>query len=154
DWTPAAFLQSQRGGLGLELARDSATLDALRAALVELADVEVEKLAGKQLTADDFHDLLMPDPVKALLRWLHDPDHPRKGWDKTAWRVFRGTSKKQYGFDPEADGELAGAEKLGLREQKWAPVWQRFADSPPLSPRLPARLEGARPAGSFADPEA
>ena len=73
DWTVAAFLQSERGGLGLDLARDAATLEAVRAALPELLDQNVSALAGKPLSAEDFQTLLVPDPVRQVLRWLDDP---------------------------------------------------------------------------------
>ena len=47
-----AFLTSPHGGLGLDLARDSATTAALRNALPELADQPIAALQGKQLDAD------------------------------------------------------------------------------------------------------
>jgi hypothetical protein len=151
DWTVSAFLQSERGGLGLDVARDGATQEALRTALVELADVEVSRLAGKQLSAEDFEKLLEPDPVRSLLQWLNAPVATREQWDKGRWKAFRGICRKGYDFDPETDGELAGAERLGRREKKWAAVWQRFAESPDLYPHLPERLRAARPrnAGLF-----
>src|SRR5262245_49385302 len=41
DWTIAAFLQSDHGGLGLRLAKDAATASSLRRAIEKLADVPV-----------------------------------------------------------------------------------------------------------------
>jgi hypothetical protein len=38
-----------------------------------------------------------------------------------------------------------GAELLGLRQNKWETVWQRFADGPGPYPHLPDRLRAARP---------
>jgi hypothetical protein len=145
DWTIAAFLQSDKIGLGLDVARDNATQEALRSALAELADVEVSKLAGKQLSADDFHALLAPEPDRMILQWLNDPAATREQWGKARWKTFRSVCKKQYDFDPEGDGELAGAERLGLRQKKWESVWQRFADGPVPYPNVPERLRGARP---------
>jgi len=40
DWTVLAFLQSPDGGLGLDVARDNATLEAMRTALVKLAETD------------------------------------------------------------------------------------------------------------------
>jgi hypothetical protein len=145
DWTIAAFLQSDRGGLGLDVARDSATQEMLRTALVELAEREVERLRDRQLSADDLHRLLLPDPVRQLLRWLDTPEETRTEWDKGRWKTFRSTCKKEYGFDPEADTPLDGARLLGERGKKWDEVWQRFAESPDVYAHLPARLRAARP---------
>jgi hypothetical protein len=151
DWTVAAFLQSDRGGLGLDVARDAATQEILRTALPELAEAEVDRLTGRQLSAEDFQRLLLPDPVRQLLLWIDDPRAAKDQWGPSRWKAFRGTCKKHYGFDPDTDGELAAAERLGLREKKWAEVWQRFAESPELYPHLPGRLRSARPraAGLF-----
>ncbi len=37
DWTVLAYLQSEDGGLGLDVAKDTATLDAMRMSLLRLA---------------------------------------------------------------------------------------------------------------------
>jgi hypothetical protein len=145
DWSISAFLQSDRVGLGLDIARDTATQDALKTALVELVDIEVDKLAGKQLSADDFHALVVPEPDRMILQWLNDPAATREQWGKSRWKTFRNICKKGYDFDPEADGELAGAELLGLRQKKWEAVWQRLADGPGPYPNVPDRLRAARP---------
>lgn len=148
DWTIAAFLQSDKAGLGLDLARDATTQDSLKTALVELVDVEVEKLTGKQLAADDLHQLLIPDPERLLLVWLNDPSLAKEQWGKSRWKTFRTVCKKQYDFDPESDGELAAAERLGFRAKKWASVWQRYADGPDPYPNVPEQLRKARPKAS------
>ena len=145
DWSISAFLQSDKIGLGLDIARDTATQDALKTALVEFVDIEVDKLAGKQLSADDFHALVAPEPDRMILQWLNDPAATKEQWGKSRWKTFRSICKKQYDFDPEADGELTGAELLGLRKKKWETVWQRFADGPGPYPNVPDRLRAARP---------
>ena len=73
DWTVLAFLQSSDGGLGLDVARDTATLEAMNTALVKLAETDVRDLAGHRLEAQDFHALLSHDPVREILAWLNDP---------------------------------------------------------------------------------
>jgi hypothetical protein len=145
DWTVTAFLQSDKVGLGLDIARDAATLEALKTALLELVDMEGDKLTGKQLSADDFHALVAPEPDRMILQWLNDPAATKEQWGKSRWKTFRNVCKKQYDFDPEADGELGGAERLGLRLKKWQTVWQRFADGPGPYPNVPDRLRAARP---------
>src|SRR4051794_16600022 len=44
DWTVNAFLVSAHGGLGLDVAGDAATQDALQGALARLADADVASL--------------------------------------------------------------------------------------------------------------
>ena len=44
DWTPLAFLSSEHGGLGLDVAKDKATTDALLRALPQLLKEKVADL--------------------------------------------------------------------------------------------------------------
>ena len=89
DWTVTAFLQSDKVGLGLDIARDAATLEALKTALLELVDMEGDKLTGKQLSADDFHALVVPEPDRMILQWLNDPAATKEQWGKSRWKTFR-----------------------------------------------------------------
>src|SRR4030042_4982929 len=81
DWTLLAFLQSKDGGLGLDVARDSETLEAMKRALLKLAETSVEEIQGKRLEAADFDALVVDDPARDLLMWLNDPASTRKRWD-------------------------------------------------------------------------
>ena len=56
DWTILAFLQTDKGGLGLDVARDAATQEAMKRALPMLADTLISELTGK-LDASDFNKL-------------------------------------------------------------------------------------------------
>jgi len=145
DWTVSAFLQSNDGGLGLDLARDQATLDALRRAVVRVAETPVDALCGRRLEASDFHALLTPDPTKAMLSWLNNPKTTEAGWTGEEWEAFAERCRTEYGFDPKTDGELAGAERLGLREGVWETVWSRFVESPKQYANLPDLLDRATP---------
>lgn len=147
DWTVLAFLKTNNGtGLGLDVAQDAKTQAAIARALVQLADTPVTELQGRRLEAADFDRLLTTDPVRDILRWLDDPELTRRQWGTQVWGAFRSVCRSDYGFDPEADGEIAGAEKLGTRKDKWAAVWTRFAESPRLYPNLPALLRKAESA--------
>ena len=73
DWTVEAFLVSEEGGLGLDVAHDASTRSAMLGALAELTTTSVHRLRGKHLEAEDFDKLFSDDPVKDLLRWLSDP---------------------------------------------------------------------------------
>lgn len=145
DWTVSGFLSSKRGGFALDVAGDGATREAILHALGKLADTPVAELRGRRLHAADFQALLQPDLVKQLLRWLDAPAATRQGWTAEEWQAFRGACRERYGFDPEKDGELVGAEKLGAREGSWDPVWHRFVEAPEAYPNLPELLRRAKP---------
>ncbi len=148
DWTLAAFLQTKNGGLGLEVARDDATAEALLRAAVRLADMPVDQLRNKRLDAEFFNSLMTEDPVRDLLTWLNDPKEVRGRMDDAGWGSFRAVCKQKYKFDPEKDGELTAGESLGVKGQgrgHWAHVWRRFQEAPTLYPNLKELLRRARP---------
>jgi len=145
DWTVSGFLSSKRGGLDLDVVSDTTTRESILHALAKLADTPVAELRVRRLYAADFHALLQPDHVKQLLRWLDAPAATRQGWTTEEWQVFRDACRERYHFDPEKDGELAAAEKLGSRDKEWDLVWTRFEEAPEAYPNLPALLRQAKP---------
>ena len=148
DWSVFSYLKTSNGtGLGLDVAQDAKTQEAITRALGHLADTPVSKLRGRRLEASDFDSLLTDDPVRDILRWLNDPKAAKDKWSEQVWGAFRSVCKSDFGFDPQAEGELVGAEQLGKGENGWAAVWSRFAESPRLYPNLPALLRKAE--GSF-----
>lgn len=153
DWTVLAFLKSKEG-LGLDVAQDKATLDALQRALLMLADTPVETLRGRRLEGSDFDQLLSPDPARDLLRWMSDPDTTRAGWTGAHWEAFRSICQSTFGFDPQADGALTAAERMAGREGTWKRVWLRFVESPRRYPGIPTLLEQAHPRTLLFDPSA
>lgn len=154
DWTVRAFLVSDDGGLGLDVAEDRLTLQAMLGALSRLTVTPVVRLRDKRLEAEDFDKLMIGDTPRDLLLWLGGPAGTRSQWDEGKWSAFRSRCQQDYGFDPETDGELAGGEKLGQRQDAWHGVWQRFTESPALYPGVPDLLRRAKPKGELAfDPE-
>lgn len=145
DWTVFAFLKSKEGGLGLKVTQDEQTAQALSRAILPLADTRIDALSTHQLEAADFDQLLTPDPVRDLLRWLDAPKTVREQWGESRWQAFRSRCKSDYAFDPQTDGELAGTERLGGRDGNWDKVWTRFAEAPASYPNLPALLRRATP---------
>lgn len=61
------------------------------------------------------------------------------------WQAFCASCRERYGFDPESDGVLGGAERLGSQQGPWEHVWQRFAEAPAAYPHLPDLLRRAKP---------
>jgi len=150
DWTLGAFLQSDHGGLGLRLAKDAATASSLRRAIERLADVPVAELASKSvigpLDSEDFDALIVDDPVDDLLSWLSDPKGTKALWEADRFGTLCSRCQADYGFDPVRDGELVGAEKLGLHEKTiWKTAWKRFAATPARYAGLVELLRRAKP---------
>ena len=145
DWTVEAFLASNDGGLGLDVARDAATRQAMSRALAELASTPVSALSGKRLEAEDFDRLLTDDLPRDVLVWLNDPQGTRAAWDAQRWEAFASRCKAALGFHPDDDGAVEAAERLGKREASWDAVWRRFEEAPSLYPNLPALLRQAMP---------
>ena len=156
DWTVRAFLVSDDGGLGLDVAEDKLTLQAMQGALSHLAVTPVARLHSKRLETEDFDRLMIGDTPRDLLQWLGDPDGTRGQRNEGMWSAFRNRCQQEYGFDPETDGEIVGGEKLGQRKDAWYGVWERFAESPALFPGVPDLLRRAKPKnlGLFAEKDA
>ena len=152
DWTVEAFLVSGDGGLGLDMAKDAATRRSMSSALSELATTPVRRLQGRRLDAEDFDRLLLDDSIRDLLTWLSDPQAIRNAWNDARWSAFRSRCCAEFGFDPDKDGELIAAEKLGRREDPWKPVWSRFTEAPALYPGAHEALRMAMPDDLFVEP--
>ena len=119
-------------------------------ALAELAATPVQALQGRRLEAEDFDRLFSDDPVRDVLTWMSDSEQVRTRWTGARWNAFRSRCQADFGFDPEKDGDLAAAERLGKREGAWGPVWNRFAESPAPFVGVPELLGKAGPSDLFA----
>lgn len=131
DWTVSAFLASKNGGLGLDVAQDKATLEALGQALQAgvLLDRSTDDLKDRAINAEWLVSLMAPNPTRDLLQWMNAPEATRKQRGDMLWNVFVKLCKSDFGFDPVADGVLVAAERLAKREGKWAVVSVLYQDS-------------------------
>ena len=145
DWTVAAFLGNRQKGLGLDVRDDAATNAALGRALSRLADEPVDALLGRELGPEDFDGLLTPDKKRSVLQWINDPDGFRAGRSESEWGAFCSLCKTELALDPEGDGALSAAEKLGGRDGAWAAVWERYSEAPDRYPNVATVLDQARP---------
>ena len=150
DWTAMAFLQTNHGGLQLKIGRDNATTASIRRALEKLIDVPVAELQAKaasgELNGSYFDSLVIDDLVDDLLSWLADPKGTRDRWETNRWEILCSRCIADYGFDPARDGELVGAEMLGLQEKPvWRTAWKRFAAAPIRYAGLLELLRKAKP---------
>jgi hypothetical protein len=154
DWTINAILTSSNGGLGLKVAQDNYTLQALTRALNagELLDKQIENLENRILDASYFDSLITPNPTRDLLAWMNDPKQKQIDWAGNRWDVFTGICNKDYGFKPEHDGAITAAEKLCKQEGKWKSVWEIYMDSYATFPAVFDLLEKVSPIDDmFAD---
>lgn len=150
DWTIRALLANKDRGLGLSVAGDEATASALIGGLAQLAEQPLTRFDGRHIDAAFLNNLMNPDPVRLLLRWIDDPHTVQQDLGSAAWAAFVEQCKLDFGFDPVAGGVIEGARQLGLAEGPWHQAWQRYRESPAEYPRLPDRLEEARPQELFA----
>jgi hypothetical protein len=141
DWTILAFLKSGLGGLGLDVAQDNDTKNAMQLALFRLIDEDVELLKGKRLDRDYFNTLLTGgDIVRDLLQWLDNSDKFRSARNELEWNAFVDVCKSQLAFDPQKDGVLAGAAKLAGNQGPWHAVWERFCEAPKRYSNIPSQI--------------
>jgi hypothetical protein len=157
DWTLGAFLASKNGGLGLEVAQDKATQEALLQTLQAgvLLDRSVNDLKGRTINAEWLLSLLAPNPTRDLLLWMNEPELARRQWGDVLWDVFNKRCKADFGFDPVADGVLVAAERLAKAQGKWAAVAELYRDSFGSFPNVFGLLAKVQPPqlGLFPDQE-
>jgi hypothetical protein len=145
EWTPFAYLISKLGGLGLEIARDQATRDALAGALPIVMSEKLTQLRGRRLDSGDFNELLAPDSVRLLLQWISDTDSFRKNLSDSAWAAFCQQTRSDFRFDPQKSGPLTAAQLLAGREGPWIQVFHRFSEAPANYPGVVDWLRKASP---------
>ncbi|OQY18778.1 MAG: alkaline phosphatase [Desulfobacteraceae bacterium 4572_35.1] len=141
DWTILAYLKSNQGGLGLDVAQDNEAKSAMQLALCQFLDEDLELLNDKRLDRDYFNTLLTGgDPVRDLLQWLDQGDTFQAGRSENEWKAFVSVCKSQLDFDPQSEGVLAGAEKLANYEGPWHAIWERFCEAPTRYSNIPAQI--------------
>lgn len=146
DWTILAFLKSDQGGLGLDVAQDKDAKNAMQLALPQLLDEEVRLLRGKRLDKVFFNTLLTGgDPVRDLLHWLDQGDAYRAARSDSEWKAFVEVCKSNLAFDPAGEGVLAGAARLAAGVGPWQVVWERFCEAPGRYPNVPAQIRKCKP---------
>jgi len=151
DWTVEAFLTSDHG-LGLDIASDTQTRQAMIRALPLLATEPVDGLRGRRLDADDFDKLVIGDPIRDLLSWLNAPKAFESRCDAGRWKTFREICFREFAFDPEQDGPTAAADALLNGDGKWDEVWQRFRDAPQVYAGLSQLLRQTHPRHLLVEP--
>lgn len=154
DWTPFAFLSSSDGGLGLDVAADQKTKNAIQECLTSLLEVSVDELRNGRLEAADFRAKVTKDPARTLLQWMSDPEGLKTeiASDASKWSNFREVCREVYGFDPDSDGAITAVELLSSGSASWNLVWERFKEAPQLYPGVKQLLGTLLPKDLFEEP--
>ena len=146
DWTILAYLKSDHGGLGLDVAQDNDAKNAMQLALYRLLDEDVSLLKGKRLDKDYFNTLLTGgDPIRDLLQWLDQEDAFQASRGENEWKAFVEVCKSQLAFNPQNEGVLAGSTKLANHEGPWHAVWERYCEAPKRYPNIPTQIRKCSP---------
>jgi hypothetical protein len=146
DWTVRAFLVSD-DGLGLDVAADRRTEEAMLRALPLLAEIDLSSLRGRRLDADDFDKLSVEDPVRDLLLWLNQPETFEAAARGARWESFCSVVKREFGLDPEKTSPSKIAGLLLRAEPAMDRVWIRFEEAAPHYPGVAKRLRDPAGAG-------
>jgi hypothetical protein len=157
EWTILAFLQNSLNGLGLSVAQDNATKEALKKALPNIFQ-DSEILANRRLIdAEYINNVLFPDIIPNILRWICKGDEALSKMDSGKKEVFFNLCKSQYDFEPDHKNIKAIVERLGSQRNSWKYVWQHYANAPKKYPEMVELLRFAKPedlsSGMFAIPE-
>ena len=146
DWTILAYLKSDQGGLGLDVALDNDAKNAMQLALYRLLDEDVSLLKDKRLDTDYFNTLLTGgDLIRDLLQWLDQGDAFQAGRGENEWKAFVEVCKSQLAFNPQNKGVLVGSAKLANHEGPWHAVWERYCEAPQRYPNIPVQIRKCQP---------
>lgn len=152
EWTVEAFLGSAQR-LGLDIAGDRQTEDALHRALPLLAATPADALRGRRLEAEDFDRLAVGDPARDLLSWIGHPERFRASCDATRWTTFADVCRREFGCSVDEDGPDVAASHLVHGGGRWDEIWRRYAEAPQLFPGVVERLGEVQPRNLLVDHE-
>ncbi|MDA1283135.1 MAG: BREX-1 system phosphatase PglZ type B, partial [Chloroflexi bacterium] len=149
DWTPLAFMSSVDGGLGLDVAEDRDTKQAISDQLGHVLQAPVTQLGGHKLEAKDFHDLAVGDPTRTMLQWISSTGALKDDLEPEAWSAFNKIAKTDFGIDPDSDGVITAVGRLVAGGGKWNDVWNRYVEAPALYPGIRQQLNQVHPKDMF-----
>jgi len=149
DWTVASLLMNADRGLGLQVATDGATAEALVAAVDHVLREPIARLRDRVVDAPFVNSLLNPDPARLLLRWIDDPSSAREQLAPGVWDAFVSQCKSDYNFKPDKQSAVDAAALLARADGPWQQVWKQFAEHPEDYPNVPDRLRAAKPMDLF-----
>lgn len=156
EWTILAFMENEDQGLGLNIARDSATKYALIKSLPNYVHEDKSYYKG-QITADFLNQKLVPQVIPNLLKWMEGGDEALTALTKDELEAFKDIIRNKYELNLDYSLVVDFALNLGKQKDSWANVWQYFANAPHKYPRIIKYLDQATPTdlgtGMFKLPE-
>ena len=157
EWSILAFVENPLSGLGIKVAKDTATKDALKKTLSTIFQ-DKDVFTGKNfIDADYLNNQLFPNIIPTILKWLCKGEAFFQSMDVGKRAVFTQLCQSQYDFEPDPKNIKAIAEKLGTQKNAWKHVWQLYATAPHKYTEIEALLRLAKPTdlgtGIFALPE-
>ena len=144
EWSILAFMQNQDQGMALNIARDSATKDALLKSLPKYFQEEKSYFKG-QIDADFLNQKLIPHVIPNILKWMEHGDKALVHLSAVEVQAFKDVVESQYGLQLNHSLVLDFAFKLGVQKESWFNVWQYFANAPQKFPKIIEYLEKATP---------
>lgn len=146
EWSILAFVENPINGLGVKVAKDNATKDALKKTLPSIFQ-DRDVLSNKTfIDADYLNNQLFPDIIPTILKWMCKGDAFLQKMDAGKREVFMSLCKSQYEFEPDHKNIKAIAEKLGSQKNTWKYVWQLYATAPHKYSEIEDLLRLAKPA--------
>ncbi len=157
EWTILALLENQQLGLGIKVAQDQATKEALLKVLSLIFEDTDIHYPQTGVDSGFLHGLLFPNMVPNILNWICQGGGFIKTISKAQAEVFSGICQSRYGFAPDVKNIKAIVAQLGSQRNHWKQVWQYFTNAPQKYPELVELLRLAKPddlgSGMFAYPE-
>jgi hypothetical protein len=154
DWTPYAFLTSSHGGLGLEVAADNETRQALLHALPQLVSERVVRFEGKRIDHEEIARVIDVDLARDILDWMSGVNALPSNWDAAYFAAVRAQAVKRLHFDPSKDDRVTAAEQLAAGREEWRAVWHRYCEAPTQHLGVTKLLDQLDPPGDmFTDKE-
>ena len=153
DWTLRAFLESKRGGLGLKVAGNQETLQALKAAIGKLLTQNTQALESQLIDERYLNDLINPAPDETVLRWLTSPNAIREQQGDT-WESFETTARSRFGVDLSR-GPLEVAQRIlasGIGDSDY-PLWEKYVAHWQSYPDVYELFRGITPPTMIEGPE-
>lgn len=125
DWTLRSFLESKRG-LGLKVAGNQETMQALKAAMGKLLLQNLPALESQTIDERFLNDLINPAPDETVLKWLTAPETIKAEKDD-AWTSFVATTRTRFGVDL-GKGPLDVAQAILASKSGDAtyPLWEKY----------------------------
>jgi hypothetical protein len=145
EWTVAAFVQNAQSGMGVKVAQDTATKDALLAALPDIFQ-EPGALYNKTfIDAEYLLSLVYPDIITDILKWMSEGDAFFNSLEPERRNTFIKICKTRFEFEPYYRNIRDITLKLGSRKDAWAQAWEYYANAPSKYPKIPELLRLAKP---------